>query len=365
MHDLCFISLPFQPMKEMRTPFYFSTAIFGEYMANLFESTYYLGINSLHSFKSYSEEEYANFEKKFDFINNKTFYYDRDYIHDFVEMVQQLYETNDIRIMNKTTAVCECGRAEMTQSELNRFHEGNVEMQLVENRDGELICRYCGKKLVFDNRESLYLCFKEKELNKSMGIYPSYLDSDFNHFRKSLFNCQLRISRSRDTGVSVVIDNRKFYLDIDLLWKFTPFFLNKQDVVVIASAKHMFSLFVINYLANIINRNNVYFLGLPFVETDSIGEEVLHFLRDEKHRKALKLLVILGIGWSKKSIRLQESTCKYFMSSPTKNDDLFNFLSNISFDTNQWHEMCKIITSYTQLQNVLQLKKKSDYYPGS
>lgn len=365
MHDLCFISLPFQPMKEMRTPFYFSTAIFGEYMANLFQSTYYLGINSLHSFKSYSEEEYSNFEKKFDFINNKVLFYDRDYINDFVDMVQQLYETNDISIMNKPTAVCECGRAEMTQSELNRFNEDNVEMQLVENRDGELICRYCEKKLVIDNHESLYLCFKENELCKSMGIYPSYLDSDFNHFRKSLINSQLRISRLRDTGVSVVIDNRLFYMDIDFMWKFIPFFLQKQHVVVVASVKHMFSLFVINYLANVIHRNNIYFLGLPFVNTYSVGEEVLHFLRDEKHRKALKLLVILGIGWSKKNISLQDSTCKYFMSSHIKNDELFDFLSSISFETNQWPEICKIITSYTQLQNVLQLKKKFDYYPGS
>ena len=69
MSDIGFISLPFQPMKSMKTPFYFSTAIWGEYLANLFGGTYYLGINSLHSFKLYDEEEYSEFEKKFDFIN--------------------------------------------------------------------------------------------------------------------------------------------------------------------------------------------------------------------------------------------------------------------------------------------------------
>ncbi|WP_342479077.1 hypothetical protein NYE24_15845 [Paenibacillus sp. FSL H7-0350] len=349
-------------MKEMRTPFFFSTAIFGEYMANLFQSSYYLGINSLHSFKSYSEEEYSNFEKKFNFISNKTLYYDRDYIHDFVELVKQLYETNDICIMNKPTAVCECGRAEMTQSELNRFSKDNVGMQLIENREGELTCRYCEKKLILDNHESLYLSFKEIELSQNTEIYPSYLDSDFNHFRKSLLNSQMRISRVRNTGVSAVINNRLFYLDIDFLWKTIPLLLCKQHVVVVASVKHMFSLFIINYLAQIIKRNKVYFIGLPFIETESVRKDVLHFLSDEKHRKALKLLVLLGVGWSQKNIRLQDSTCKYFMSSRLKNDELFEFLSNVSFDTNQWHEMCELITLHTQLQNVLQLKKKN---PGN
>lgn len=275
-------------------------------------------------------------------------------------MVKQLYETNDIRIMNKETAVCECGRAEISQSELDRFDEDNIEMQLIENINGEFKCRFCKKKLVFGNRKNLYLCFKETELNQSMGVFPSYLNSDFNHFRKSLINSQLRISRVQDTGISVVFDSQLFYLDIDLLWKFTPFFLHKQNVVVVASVKHTFSLFIINYLAQIINRNNIYFIGLPFIEADGVKEDTLQFFSDEKHRKALKLLVLLGIGWSRKSIPLQDSTCKYFMSSRDKNEELYNFLSSINFDTNQWHEMCEIISSYTKLQNVLQLKKGNE-----
>lgn len=358
MDDLCFVSLPFQPVKEMSTPFYFSTSILGEYMSNLFDSPYYMGINTLHSFRKYTEEECKEFEKKFDFIRKKKIYYDRDYIVDFVEVIRRLYESKDICIISKPTSVCVCGRIEITQSEFNRFNEDSLEMQLEKNSEGRLICPYCKSELKFKNCESLYLCFKEHELNQEVNIYPHYLNSDFNHFRKSLLGGQLRVSRVRDTGVSIVLNNSVFNLDIDMLWKFIPLFYDEQQVVVLATVKHLFPLFIINYLAQIINRKNVCFAGLPFIETVGVKSNILDFFRDERHEKALKLLVLLGIGWSKKNIRLQDSTCKYFMSSHIKNDKLYDFIFNISYDTTQWDEMCKIITSHTQLQKVLKLQNK-------
>lgn len=358
MSEVGFISLPFQPMKSMRTPFYFSTAIMGEYLASLFDGRYYLGVNSLHSFKSYSEEEYLEFEKKFDFINKKILYYDRDYIDNISQIIEELYDSKDIRIFSELTAICECGRVEMTQSEIERFHEINMGMQLVEERNGELVCKHCQKKLVFQNKESLFLCFKEKELSKAMNVHPLYLNSDLNHFRKSLLDSHLRISRGRDTGVTVEVHNQSFYLDIDMLWKFIPLCLHEQKVVVVSSVKHLFSLFLINYVSKIMGKENVYFVGLPFIQTSEIGEDVLRFYNDEQHRKALKLLVALGVGWSKKSICLQESTCKYFMSSKTKNDELTEYVYGKIFEENDWKMMSKKISLYTQLQSVLQIKKR-------
>lgn len=357
MSDIGFISLPFQPMKSMKTPFYFSTAIWGEYLANLFGGTYYLGINSLHSFKLYDEEEYSEFEKKFDFINKKVVYYDRDFIDGVSQIISQLYKSKDIRIISKVIGVCDCGRVELTRAELVRLSVNKVGMQLVEEKEGEFICKHCKKKLIFQNVESLFLCFKDKELYEEMGAHPGYLDSDLNHFRKSLRGNQMRISRVRNTNVPVVIETKQFYLDIDILWKFIPLLLNNKMVVVVASAKHMFSLFVINYLSKIMKRKSVYFVGLPFIQTDKLTDEILHFYSDNRHKNALKLLVVLGIGWSKKNIFLQEATCKYFMSSKTKNNELIEYIYSKVFEENDWLKIRKKIFSYTQLQTVLNLRK--------
>ena len=104
-------------------------------------------------------------------------------------------------------------------------------------------------------------------------------------------------------------------------------------------------------------RKSEYFVGLPFIQTDKLTDEILHFYSDNRHKNALKLLVVLGIGWSKKNIFLQEATCKYFMSSKTKNNELIEYIYSKVFEENDWLKIRKKIFSYTQLQTVLNLRK--------
>lgn len=360
MSDIAFISLPFQPIGLIKTPFYFSTAIMGEYLANLLGGTYYLGINSLHSFKSYSEKQYHEFEKKFNFIENKILYYDKVHINNISEVVNQLYQTHNISIFNEPTAICECGRVEMTKTEIERFYGINISMDLVEEGNGGFICKQCHKKLIFHNIDSLFLNFREKELNDTMNIFPFYLNSDFNHFRKTLLNSHLRISRERNTGVPVIIENRSFYLDIDMLWRFIPLLLKNKKIVIISSVKHLFSLFIIGYLSKIMNKKQIFFIGIPFIQTNELDQSVMRFFDNERHRQALKLLIILGIGWSKKNIILQEPICKFFMSSKVKNEELAKYIYSQIFEEDDWQEICKKISLYTRLQTVKQIKRRNE-----
>ncbi len=356
MGEVSFISLPFQPMKSMKTPFYFSTAIMGEYLASLFDGEYYLGINSLHSFKQYSDEECNEFVEKFDFINRKKIYFDADYIEPIKEIIQKLYVAGDIQIRTESTAVCDCGRAEITESEIKRFNEINMDMQLAGEDEEGLKCRVCGNKLEFKLRKSLFLKIKEEELNEKMNIHPDYLNSDVNHFRKSLQGSFLRISRERNTGVVINLDGQEFNLDIDMLWKFIPICIESSKIIVVSSVKHLFPLYIINYLAKIMDKE-VYFVGLPFIQTSEIGEKVMDFYKDNAHRNSLRLLVDLGIGWNKKNIMLQESTCKYFMSSKDKNNELIDFIYKAKVENEDWNLMKKSIISYTHLQRVIGIKK--------
>ena len=357
MSDISFISLPFQPMSSMRTPFYFSTAIMGEYLANLFNGKYYLGINELHSFKSYSDNECEAFIRKFDFIERKSLYLDVDYIDRVKSIIVELYNAGEIQVKKELIAVCDCGRVEIAKTEIDRFHGIKRDMQLVQQKGDDLFCRVCQQKLSFEQKNSLYLRIREEELNEKMLIHPDYLNLDMNHFRKSLHNGFLRISRERNTGVELLIDGIKFNLDIDMLWKFIPFCIDSSKVVVVSSVKHMFSL--INYLSKILKKC-VYFIGLPFIQTSDISDGIMDFYRDENHRNSLKLLVDLGVGWSKKNIILQESMCKYFMSSKEKNNNLIKHIySNQIEEECNWEDMCKYIVANTSLQKVQsEIKRK-------
>ncbi|MCF0135055.1 MAG: hypothetical protein HUJ69_01365 [Lachnospiraceae bacterium] len=289
-------SLPFQPRDSIGNPFYYMTAIAAEYLADFLHTEYKLGINTMHSYKTYAPETIASFAEMFSWIRH-SLYVDSDFASQLSSVVYELLCREKIKVRESSLLTCTCGRVEIDETIRDVWGKG----QIIDDH-GEMKCSCCGSVLY--RRTEISLFWKVDEVE--MCSFPTYVDKDCNHFRSAYKDAWMRISRIHSTGICVIVNGQIFNLDIDFVWKCIPLLASEKPIVV-ASSKHIFEMYCIAVLGKQLGKD-VYFVSVPYIQG---VERIIPILDKADGYNLLRATCLLGPDWNKKVCPINEGRFRY------------------------------------------------------
>ncbi len=345
-------NLPIKPQTDIKTGLYL-TPLLLETIAKLTNSEGVLMLNLLHSFKDYSNNEeafiYGLQEKGIKFNNVES---DIDNIEKYKNIINDLYNLNILKPIQYTNYSCECKRVEIRKDKLQNLRN----KKLINEVNGEYQCAFCNSKLIESSEIGLALDCKDIQ-NCNIPIFPSNLQNQI----KKCMNCsdfELLVSKSRNTGVSVVLDGIKYNIDIDFLLYLTPHLFENKDITIVACNRHVVHTLITNYINSVYGHKNLMFVEHPYIISKNEGDSYSS-LTELYDNNLFKATLLNTISWNHTNSLWDENKYKYlkknkdYLEESLKFDEKVDGSINLLKTRNVLTNYCKItekINNYKQNQ---------------
>lgn len=259
-------------------------------------------LNTLHSY--ISTEDYVdvylndlkNIDVKFDYC-----YEDKKHTDELLLILKKMVKNNIIEEKEENIYSCKCGRVEFIENGLC-YGDG----KLYSKKGNNLYCNFCNSKIICKKRKALVL--KYDKVGENVNVIPSFLSKEMNYFIELFHNQDILISKKRDTGNYILVDGKKYSIDIEFIWA-QLHGIYDSDKIMIASNHQVYVMFMINMLNRYFNNNNILFVLTPYMDNNTKFDNF-----EEKYNKlydiSKKLFLIYSLNWKKKSCSWNLGTYK-------------------------------------------------------
>ncbi len=299
------ITLPMMPVDGNNYGKYV-TPIICEALKKVYGAKYYQCVNLLDSFNDRSVL-LADYIKS---LNENGIQYDELWIdsHNKKILLNNIKKLVDMGYISEKVAniyKCDCGVVEIEKSKIKTCNPNNSKFKYVGN---DIYCKNCDN--LCKKSEQKILIFTPKNIKKQDIIFlPRYLNKDAKVYEEILLNSNLNISRNRNTGIQLEYNNSIYNIDIDFFWgTYLANFLEDEKIIV-GGNKMSYQLFLVGMLEKIFNPGSkTILLGTPYIENLRGILYNKNFIEENVFRK---LTILFSMGYSKKNVKVDDSTMKY------------------------------------------------------
>ena len=316
MKERLIITLPINPYDKMSVG-KMSTPILGESLAKSLGGKFVMSINLLSSYEQRNSQAFYKLMKQYN-INPDYYWVDKEHINELIEKIYFLINSYYIEENENEILSCECGKIEIPVDNLKSINYNN---SLIEFYNNKYYCKICKKECKKNIQQ--VLSFKSNLVNKTnIKFYPQFINKEKITFNKTVGTNNIVISRKRNTGVIIELNNHQYNLDIDFLWQVYLSLFKNEEKIVMCSNRQLYQLYMVGMLElTFKNNKNTIFLATPYLEYSQKQEEL------EERIISLKIFTLLVMKWSKKDNLFDESLLKYINTmNVEKKQMLYNLL---------------------------------------
>lgn len=350
MKDRLIITLPVAPYSEMSVG-KMTTPVLGESLAKSMDCKFVMSINLLSTYQKRDSDGFFKLMKEYD-INPNFYWVDKDHINELIDKVYYLINNGYIQEKEKNILICDCGKVEINKENLNTI---NYNDSLIAFFNNKYYCKCCKNECNLVAKKVMVFN-SNKIAKKNMKFYPSFINKDKLTFDNTVGVNDIIISRKRNTGIIIEINNNKYNLDIDFLWEIYLSLFDEKEKIVMCCNRQLYQLYMVGMLEKCFkNNSNTVCLATPYLEYNNKQDELLN------RTLSLKIYSLLVLKWSKKDNVFDESLLKYINSmNVEKKQMLYDIiLSEINSENGIVEDLTKILTKKYNLQNAsMELKRR-------
>lgn len=350
--EMMISTLPIKPQVKTNIGMMIAPTIM-DFIGSVLEIEKNIGFNILHTYdnKEIDFINYLDYVEKSG-VNYNSIFIDKNHDMELLDIVLQMYKEGLIKQKTKEILRCDCGKVDMIYSINN-----NAKLYTLE--DGKIYCNYCKKECHKQIEESLV--FKISEQINDISIIPLYLKKEINELSKNFVNTDILVSKARNTGYALNIDNKKYNIDVDFLWSNYFKLYDKSSQIYIASNHQLFNMYLMNCLSKITSDKKLTFIASPYIKMNLDKARNQYEIKTLKEYKAL--LILYNLKWKGKDCIWSDSIMNYLTSiSDTKLKNLYKSmilssrerLQNLSID----EAIFQMLNCETNMQNNIKMMKK-------
>lgn len=350
MKDRLIITLPVAPYSKMSVG-KMTTPILGESLAKSMDCKFVMSINMLSTYQKRECDSFFNLMKEYD-INPDLYWIDKNHTNELIEKVYNLISNGYIQETEKNILICNCGKVEINKEILNTI---NYDDSLITFFNNKYYCKCCGHECNLVNKK--VMIFSSNKVDKTnMKFYPDFINKDKITFDNTVGVNDIIISRNRDTGIIIEMNNNKYNLDIDFLWGIYLSLFEENEKVVMCCNRQLYQLYMVGMLEKCFkNNSNTICLATPYLEYNDKQNELLN------RKLSLKIYSLLVLKWAKKDNIFDESLLKYINSMNVEKKQLLYdiVLSKIDNEEYLGEDLRKVLTKKYNFQNAsMELKRR-------
>lgn len=342
MNDKLIITLPVAPYSPLSVG-KMTTPILGESLAKTMNAKFVMSLNLLSTYQKRDSEGFYNLMKNYN-INPDYYWCDSEHINELIEKVYSLIKMGYIKEKEKKIILCDCGKVEIDSDNIETI---NMDDTLIEIVNGKYYCKSCKKECHTIVKKALV--FDSRMVDKSnLVFYPEFMNKERVTFDDTVGSHDVIISRKRDTGIVIEINNNQYNIDIDFIWEIFLSLFNESEKIVMCGNRQLFQLYMVGMLEKCFNRESkTVCLATPYLEKSD--KQILL----ENRKLSLKVFTLLSLKWAKKSNTFDETLLKYINSmNVQKKQMLYDILiEEIQSSGNLEVDLKKVLTKKYNLQN--------------
>lgn len=346
-------TLPIKPQKSTNIGMMIAPTIM-DYIGDVLEIEKNIGFNVLHTYDNKVDSLYGYLDYvKSSGINYDSIFIDKDHDNELLEIVARMIKDKYIIESEKDIIRCECGKVDM----INSIDEHG---KLYRLEDGKAFCNYCKKECI-KKRELCLTYYTGREKN-TISMAPLFLKKDINELESKFLDKEILVSKARNTGYSIKIENRKYNIDVDFLWSNYFKLYNKPKQIYIASNHQLFTMYLMNNIANNTSDTQLSFIASPYLNVNL--EEAKRQYELRKLREYKTLLILYNLKWKNKNCPWSDSNMQYL--STISNTKLVNLYKSMIISSREKANNELSLDSYiyqtlnieTNMQNNIKTMKK-------
>ena len=207
------MTMPIKPQKETNIGMYIDPRLMNV-LSDILSCDSVMAINLLNTYKD-KDSELKTFIDDLDrqgIIYNNLFI-DKDHVCEILSLIQELVYDGFVKKSNEEIFRCDCGKVDILKQGIN----SNIS-KLYYEKNGIYYCKECGSECKSFREEVLTLELS-KDIDDSILIVPTFLKNDVKHLSKTFKGGKLLISKQRDTGYQLMVDNKKLFILYNLKWR--------------------------------------------------------------------------------------------------------------------------------------------------
>lgn len=313
--NLVISTLPIKPQKVTNVGM-----LIGPTISNVLKDAYqcrnFIGINTLNTYEK-KDDQVDILKKDLDnnYINYDKIVIDKDNDVVLLNKISELVQKGLIKPKLKKKLICDCGRVDILEDSINN------NAKLYHYDKDKIVCNSCNSvcKVFYEKVLCLELL---NTIDDDVEICPTFLKKEMKGFSKTFKGSDLLISKKRDTGYKINVNNEGYNIDIDFIWSNFFNLFDEDNEVLIASNHQLLIMYLMNYLAKLTSDKRICFLATPYIRTKKANDFDNYFLKDVDVYK--KLFILYNLKWKQKDCLLSESIIKFLdNTSETKLNNLY------------------------------------------
>lgn len=320
------ISLPAKP-REKTTIGMLLAPIIMELLATKTNSEKMISLNTMHTYSSPEKfvsiylKDVSSWNIEYDY-----FFEDKKNSTMLLSVLETMVKEGFIYEKEQYIYTCDCGIVEFIKNGLC-YGDG----KLYKNVNGKLICSKCNSQLILKKKKVLVL--KYNATGENVKVIPSFLEKEMNYFVHLFNNQELLISKSRNTGYTLTVNNKKYNIDVEFIWS-QLYGVNNNDKIMIASNHQVYTMFIINLFNRYFGKSKIIFVLTPYMNDltkfDNFEERF-----NQLSTMAKKLYIIYSLNWKKKTCNWDYGLYKKIKKLDRKKIELlYNYVyGQIEFNT--------------------------------
>lgn len=226
--------------------------------------------------------------------------------------------------------------------------------------NGKRLCNYCKSECIISEEKCLTIEMSQNI--DEISIVPIYLKKEIAELSNKFLNSDILVSKKRETGYKISIDNYVYNIDIDFLWSNYFKLYKKTNQIYIASNHQLFNMFLMNYLARATSDKKLIFIASPYMKVNLNEAKKQYEVRKLKEYKAL--LLLYNLRWKGKECVWSDSIMNYLTSiSDARLSNLYKSMilsskSRINNDYELEDIINSILVNETRMQENIKIMKK-------
>lgn len=259
--DMAVITLPMKPHRKEKIGMIVIPSI-ADVFAKRLGAKSYLGINLMDSYVKREDFVTNYYDLLYQMnIDFDSVWVDKEEQETLFKNVQKLIDNGFVKEKNMNMLRCPCGVIDMKMGSENDF----VTKRSYEVRNDEIYCKECGKicKCVKEN----VLVFNSGNIEFKGETIPSRISKEQQEFHQKLKNEDILVSRLRNTNIPVVVNGKKYNIDVDFAVLTYLACFDEKRKVIIGSNHHIYQMYLMELLSKCLGKEseNVY-VAIPYVK---------------------------------------------------------------------------------------------------
>ncbi len=316
------MTMPIKPQKETNIGMYIAPTL-SNVLSDILSCDNTMAINLLNTYKDKTVELsiFLN-DLSRQGIKYNNLFVDSEHTEEILSLIEKLVYDGFVQKSYEEIFRCDCGKVDILKQGINP----SVSKLYYEKND-EYYCKDCGTECKSFKEEVLTLELP-KDIDDSLLIVPTFLKNDANHLSKTFKGSKLLVSKQRETGHQITINNKSFNIDVDFIW--TNYFrlFDNEQIIMLASNHQTYQMYLLNYLNRIISGNEICFVANPYMNQSKTINPLAEY---EKTTDGIykKLFILYNLKWRNKNCDWSSSVIDYLSNtSTTRRNNLYKVIQD-------------------------------------